>query len=81
MLLKMKTASIKQFRQNMAQFADDVEGGESYIIVRRSKESFKIVPVDTETDETWETVVDFTDNGKSKGASVEDVIAALENMK
>lgn len=75
----MKTASIKDLRQNLAEFADAAEKGEIITVFRRSKASFKIVPVDINT-EQWETVVDFTENGTKDGEDIADVIAALEDM-
>jgi prevent-host-death family protein len=70
--------SIKELRGNLADVADRVELGMSYTVFRRSKKSFKIVPIDH--DEEWETVVDFTDDGKRKGEKIEDVLRALEEL-
>ncbi len=76
----MKTTSVKQFRQNMAQYADEIEKGEIIVVYRRSKASFKVVPIETEIEEKWETVIDFTEKGKKKGVSVDDAVTALETM-
>ena len=37
--------SIKNFRKDLASYADAAERGKSFIVLRRSKPSFKIVPV------------------------------------
>jgi len=77
----MTTIAIKDFRNNLSSFADKAEKGESFIVFRRSKPAFKVVPVEIETDEKWETVIDFTQKGKKSGEKIEDVISVLENMK
>lgn len=75
-----ETISIKELRNNMAVIASKVEKGESYIVIRRSKPSFKIVPYSYEDENDWETVIDFTDNGKKKGARITDVLKALKKL-
>jgi len=50
---------LKELRENADTFISQVEKGRSFIVVRRSRPIFKIVPPD-ETDNTWETVIDFT---------------------
>ncbi len=76
----MTTIAIKDLRKNLAQIANHAQEGKSYTVYRHSKPSFKIVPIDTPTDEKWETVIDFTNQGKKAGEPIEDVISALENM-
>lgn len=73
------TVSIKYLRNNMAEVASKVEKGESFVVMRRSKPSFKVVPVDTE-DEKWVTIVDFTDGGKKEGEPAEKVLKALKEL-
>jgi antitoxin (DNA-binding transcriptional repressor) of toxin-antitoxin stability system len=77
----MKNSSIKHFRQHLSEYADIVESGEAITVFRRSKAVFKVVPINTETDEQWETVIDFTEGGNKKGAAIDDVITALETME
>lgn len=71
--------SIKQFRNNMAKIATEAEKGSSFIVIRRSKPSFKIVPFNGE-DDGWETVVDFTEKGKKTGENIKDVLKALRKL-
>ncbi len=77
----MTTLAIKDLRNNLSHIADSAENGESFIIYRRSKPTFKIVPIEAKVEEEWETVIDFTDNGKKSGENIEDVINILENME
>ena len=77
-----KSVPIKDFRIHLADFADKIEAGESFVIIRRSKKSFRVVPVDMDVEDEgiWETVIDFTDGGKKKGEKIEDVISVLKDM-
>lgn len=77
-----KDISIKELRTNLADIADKVERGESFRVIRRSKPSFYIVKIDTEApEEGWETVVDFTDGGKTKGMPAEDVMKIIKKIQ
>lgn len=51
---------LKELRENADTFISQVKRGKSFMVVRRSKPIFRIVPPD-ETDGAWETVVDFTE--------------------
>lgn len=77
-----KDISIKDLRMNLSEIANRVEKGESYRVIRRSKPSFYIVKIDSEVpDEHWETVVDFTDGGKSAGMPIEDVVKIMRKIR
>lgn len=79
MVTMSKDISIKELRQNLSRVADRVEKGESFRVIRRSKPAFIIMKIDAEMpEEQWETVVDFTDGGKTKGVSPEE---ALKEMR
>ncbi len=82
MLHMTKDISIKELRENLSSVADHVEKGESYRVIRRSKPSFYIVKIDAEApEEGWETVVDFTDGGKTKGISIETVLKEMRKVQ
>lgn len=77
-----KDISIKELRANLSNIADCVEKGESYRVIRRSKPSFYIVKIDAEVpEEGWETVVDFTDDGKTDGMPAKDVLKLLRKIR
>lgn len=77
-----KDISIKELRDNLADVADKVEKGESYRVIRRSKPSFIIISIDAEIpEEGWETVVDFTDGGKTNGMSGEEVLKIIQKIR
>ena len=77
-----KDISIKELRENLSSIADRVEKGESYRVIRRSKPSFFIMSIDAEVpEEGWETVVDFTDGGKTSGMSGEDVLKIIQKIR
>ncbi len=68
--------AIKNLRTSLATIADEVElNNKSFQVFRRSKPSFKIVPVNSEIEE-WETVLDFTqENGQ--GVDIDVVLNKL----
>ena len=52
--------SLKELRLNLSDYTDRVMvNNESFLVLRRSKPAFKIVPFNK--DEKWETIVDFTE--------------------
>ncbi len=77
-----QVVSIKQLRQNLAHFTDLVANGESIIVIRRSVPAFKIIPIDKiETDDKWETLIDFTDNGKKKGIPAKNLLKTMQDFE
>lgn len=51
---------VKELRENLSRYTDQVQRGKSFTVVRRSKPLFKMVPIDEDDDGHWERVVDFT---------------------
>lgn len=68
-----KLIGLKEFRENVSSYTKKVNSGQSFIVLRKSKPLFKIVPVE---EESWETVIDFTKVNKG-GVPVEDIVAAM----
>lgn len=64
--------NLKQFRQNVSEYAERTKKGESFIVLKRSKPLFKLTPID----DTWEEVIDFT-KLKKGGVSIDDVLKRL----
>lgn len=83
-----KTIAIKNFRNNISSIADKVAKGQEFIVLRHSKPAFRVVPVtvavevDDENydDGSWETVVDFTQGGKTSGMRPEDVLKIFKKI-
>jgi len=62
--------SLKELRTKLTDYTRLVsEKGNSFVVLRKSKPVFKIVPIE---EDSWETVGDFTQINK-KGVSFEDV--------
>jgi antitoxin (DNA-binding transcriptional repressor) of toxin-antitoxin stability system len=62
--------SLKDLRTKLTDYTRLVsEHGNSFIVLKKSKPVFKIVPIE---EDSWETVVDFTEIDK-KGVSFADV--------
>ena len=50
---------LKELREKVDTYINEIQKGKSFIVMRRSKPIFKLVPPD-ESAEMWETVVHFT---------------------
>ena len=67
---------MKELRERMDYFVKAVqEKGESFIVVRRSKPLFKIIPLSQDEDR-WEEVIDLTKVRKG-GVDIDEVLARL----
>lgn len=75
-----KDISIKDLREHLSDVADQVEKGEKFRVIRRSKPSFLLMSIDAE-EAGWETVVDFTDGGKTKGMHAKDVLKLIRKLR
>lgn len=77
-----KTIAIKDFRNNISAIADKVGKGQEFIVLRRSKPAFKVVAVDIDGDDdgSWETIVDFTQGGKTEGMDAREVLKILRKL-
>lgn len=51
---------LKELRQDTENYISQIENGKSFIVMRRSRPVFKIVPPEDTNEVEWETVVDFT---------------------
>ncbi len=68
-----KIIGLKEFRENVEAYTKQVNAGQTFVVLKKSKPIFKIVPA---TEENWETVIDFTEVNP-KGVLIEDVVNAL----
>lgn len=73
-----KLVGLKELRENIDHYVAKVKKGESFVVMRRSKPILKISSPD-ESDELWETVVDFTKIRKG-GVSAKTVLNALRKL-
>lgn len=65
--------SLKELRAKVGEYANRVQKGETFIIMKRSEPLFKIAPVD---EGQWTTVVDFTKIRKG-GIEIEELLSRL----
>jgi prevent-host-death family protein len=65
--------TLKELRANVSAYAEKVQKGESFIIMKRSEPIFKISPVD---EGEWETIIDFTRIRKG-GIKIEELLSRL----
>jgi antitoxin (DNA-binding transcriptional repressor) of toxin-antitoxin stability system len=64
----------KDFRINAEKYIKALEKGMSFVVVKRSKAIFRLEPIG----ESWETLVDFTDKGKTKGVNARKLLDHME---
>ena len=67
---------VKELRENLPTYADAVASGKSFVVIKRSKPIFRIVPIDDDEDGQWERVVDFTKIRKG-GVPIGEVLSRL----
>lgn len=75
--MKNNIVGLKELRGNMQKYASLVERGESFVIVRKSRPIFKIVPPESENQ--WETVADFTKINKN-GLAAKEILKELRKL-
>ncbi len=76
-----KLVGLKELRQNMASYAQKVQKGQSFVVLKQSKPLFRIVPVDMWGDEgEWETLIDFTEIRKG-GIPAEELLKIMNDFK
>ena len=68
---------LKELRGNMNNWINQIQKGRSFLVVRKSRPVFKIVP--PETEEQWETVANFTAISKN-GVSAKEVLRELRKL-
>lgn len=77
MATKSKIIGLKDLRENMEGYIQQVGKGRSFTVVRRSKPVFKVTPVDEWGDEgIWETVANFRGT-KEGGMPADDFLKLL----
>jgi len=67
---------VKELRENLSAYTDQIRRGKSFIVVRRSKPIFRMVPIDEDDDGNWERVVDFT-KIKKGGVTAREILPRL----
>ena len=65
--------TLKNLRENMQEYAQKVQKGNSFIVLKRSKPLFKISPIETEP---WEEIIDFT-RIKEGGINLKELLQRL----
>ena len=68
-----KLIGLKEFRENVEAFTRQINKGQSFIVLKKSKPIFKISPF---KEEGWEEVIDFT-KLKRGGIKIKDLLARL----
>jgi len=66
--------ALKDLRLNMEKYANAVQSGQSFIVLKQSKPLFRITPFNE--DNNWEEVINFT-KIKKGGVDIDAILAAL----
>lgn len=64
---------VKKLREKLSEYAEKVRKGHSFVVTKRSKPLFKIVPVEQER---WEQVIDFT-RARKGGVDIDELLSRL----
>ena len=75
--MKNTAVGLKELRENIENWINQVRKGRSFLVFRKSKPVFRIVP--PETEEQWETVTDFTKINKN-GISAQEILKELRKL-
>ena len=75
--MKNNIIGLKELRENIETYISQIKEGKSFIIIKKSKPVFKIVP--PEAEDRWETVIDFTTINKN-GISARRVLKELRKL-
>lgn len=70
-----KIIGLKELRENLPYYAEKIERGQSFLVVKKSKPVFRISPFD-EDDSLWEEVIDFT-KIKRGGIPINELLSRL----
>lgn len=66
---------LKELRENIETYISKVKAGDSFIVVKKSKPVFRIIPLEEGAD-VWEPIIDFT-KIKRGGTSLADLLSRL----
>ena len=72
-----KTIGFRELRENSDAIIEAVANGDSFVVKRKSKAVFKLVPIE---EEVWNTLIDFTEIDPD-GVPAQDVLEAIERLQ
>jgi prevent-host-death family protein len=76
----VKIIGLKELRENTESYITQIRKGKSFVVVRRSKPIFRVIPVDQWGDEgIWENPIDFK-KIKKGGVPIDEILAALQRV-
>ena len=76
--MKKSIIGLKELRENMEIYIEQVKKGKSFTVVRKSRPVFNISAVEDDED-LWEEVIDFT-KIKKGGVVAQDILKAIKNI-
>jgi len=70
-----KIIALNDLRQKMGFYSEQIKKGASFIVVKKSRPLFKLSPVE-DSEEDWETLIDFT-QVKKGGVNIKEILKRL----
>lgn len=64
---------LKELRQRVDYYTRQINRGESFVVMRKTKPLFRLSPIE---DANWETVIDFT-KIKKGGININDLLSRV----
>jgi prevent-host-death family protein len=74
-MIKDNLITVKELRNEMTTIINKVNRGGEFLVLKKSKPVFRLSSPDS--DDNWETVIDFT-KIKKGGVKIDDLIKALK---
>jgi len=71
---------LKELRENTETYIKRASLGHTFMVMRRSRPVFKIVPPEDDDESGWETVIDFTKIRKG-GVPTSEILEAMASMR
>ena len=76
--MKKSIIGLKELRENMEIYIEQVKKGKSFTVVRKSRPVFNISAVE-DGEDLWEEVIDFT-KIKKGGVIAQDILKAIKDI-
>lgn len=67
---------LKDLRENLPAYEKKIAAGSSFLVVKKSKPIFRLCPIDQDSEELWEEIIDFTKIQKG-GVAIDDILSRL----
>lgn len=67
---------LKDLRENLPAYEKKVQSGMTFLVMKKAKPVFRLCPVDSDDEDLWEEVIDFT-KIKKGGIAIDELLKRL----